>query len=119
MPQQKKNKLYWLDIGEGCVGIIASNIKEARKFGQQYEFYDETFEDYIGMCNALRIAKNNAADLTGFPKGEVGLEFGLKNGIYSSVYEYDCEQCGKQRTCSYVNGKIICGSCESGEPDDD
>lgn len=102
-----KKKKCWLVQGyddAGCIAVIATSRKEAKKIG--YGYFSHLC-DWIDI--RLRIVDRDIKDLPiGIVKDNMDA---LKRGIYSSVFG-ECPVCtAKNCYLTFEGGKIQCEEC--------
>ena len=120
---KKKYKLYYFDMEEMCLYIIAPNIKFARSMAWGEENCVDFVEgDYMELCSRLKYRKDMTENigqkvLSDLSWGAVtDSEAGLRAGIYESLIEWDftCYSCKEEflgYSCYIKDSEMVCGSC--------
>ncbi len=95
---------FYGDGSEGSEACVAENTKEAKNIIREKGTIDGEFID-------LRVKWIKGANIEGLDKGLVGLEEGLKRGMYYEIWDYECSVCHEERTVHYSGDIIACGEC--------
>ena len=97
-------KVYEVDETAGFA-VVAHSAKEAKKLGY---YSGQLLSDWVD----LRVNWLKGADVTGLTCGVMDTEEAVKRGIFDYAVNVTCDICGKDRTCRYLNKKLVCFDCE-------
>ncbi len=93
----------WLDCG---IGVIANTGREAKKLA----FGDDALMDSKYIDLRVKWIKN--VNIEGLEKGVIRADKpALLRGIYSSLYNFKCDECGEIKQVEEFNGKVVCEDC--------
>ena len=96
------------DEDMGGFAVVATTAKEAKKI--VYDAGEIIFgdTDYI----AIRARWQRDAVVDDLPIGMVDdPHLGLLRGMYGSLMEYPCDECGKDADVVCYNGRALCSCC--------
>ena len=90
------------------LAVVATSAREARKIA--YKSGEFIFGD-TNWIDVRAIWVRNA-DVSDLPIGVAhDSRDALLRGLYASIYEYPCDECGKDADVQAHNGRVLCVLC--------